>query len=365
MQYRALGRSGVGVSAIALGTMDFGSLIPETDAHALLDAFVEAGGNLVDTSNVYNGGVSEEIIGRWFADRPADLTDRVVLTTKGRFSGDPDINAAGTSRRALARALEGSLRRLGRDHVDLYQLHAWDPVTPIEESLSFLGRAVAEGATNYAGLSNFTGWQLQLAVGTAQRMGVELPVTLQQQYSLLSREIEWEVVPAAVHNGVGLLAWSPLAGGLLTGKYRRGIAPAANTRAGSGNPLYEWTMADYAGSDRNWATIDVVHAIADEIGATPAQVSLAWLLDRPAVTAAITSARTVEDLRLNMAAADLALSEEHRSALEEVSRPTPGGYPYGAFGSGQRSRDFLGNRAQADLVGAGSDAPTGRAPAVS
>lgn len=360
MQYRTLGHSGTAVSALALGTMDFGSLTSDDVAYDILDAYVDAGGNFVDTSNVYNGGLVEEILGRWFASRPAEVTDRVVLTTKGRFSVDPDVNAVGSSRRALGRALDGSLRRLGRDHVDLYQLHAWDPITPIEETLSFLDSAVKAGKTLYVGLSNFTGWQLQLTVSTAKAMGVELPVTLQQQYSLLSRESEWEVVPAALHNGVGILPWSPLAGGFLTGKYQRGAAPDENSRAGSAKPLYRWVSEEYAGVDRNWDTIDAVTRVAGDLGTSPTRVALRWLLDQPAVTAPIIGARTVDQLTDSLGAVDLRLSGEHRTALDEVSRPTPGGYPYGAFGSAQRSRDFQGSAALADLTDPGSDAPTGR-----
>ena len=163
----------------------------------------------------YSGRAAQEIIGRWFASRPAEVTDRVVLATEGRLSADRDINAVGSSRRALTRALDRSLRRLQRDNVDLYQLHAWDPITPIEETLSFLDGAVRDGKVGCVGLSNFTGWQLQLMVSTARRMGVQVPVTLQQQYSLLSRESDWEVVPAALHNGIGLLPWSLLAGGFV------------------------------------------------------------------------------------------------------------------------------------------------------
>jgi aryl-alcohol dehydrogenase-like predicted oxidoreductase len=361
MDHRTLGSTGTAVSTIALGTMDFGSLTPEDDAHAILDAYLDAGGNFVDTSNVYNGGLVEEILGRWFATRPGDVTDRVVLTTKGRFSPDPDVNAVGSSRRGLRRSLDGSLRRLRRDHVDLYQLHAWDPITPIEETLAFLDDAVHAGKVNHIGLSNFTGWQLQLTVSTAQQMGVALPVTIQQQYSLLSRESEWEVIPAALHNGVGVLPWSPLAGGFLAGKYRRGAAPGADTRAGSGNPLYQWVSAEYADADRNWAVIDAVVGIAQEIGATPAQVALSWLADRPAVVAPITSARTVEHLTENLGASGLHLDATATSTLDQLSAPRPGGYPYGAFGSAQRSRNLEGRDSLVDLIAAGSDTPTGTA----
>lgn len=363
MKYMTLGHTGVGASRIALGTMDFGTLIPEEEAFKILDAFIENGGNMIDTSNVYGGGVVEEIIGRWFASRSADATDKAFLCSKGRFSPNPDINATGSSRRALTRALNGSLHRLGRDHVDLYQLHAWDPITPIEESLSFLDDAVRAGKVLYVGLSNFTGWQLQLALSTAKAMGLVLPVTLQQQYSLLSRESEWESIPAAKYNNVGILAWSPLAGGFLAGKYERGVTPAPDTRAGCKNPLYEWVSGDYAAQERNWETINAVVRIANELGATPAQVALSWLMDQPAVVAPITCARTAEAMVQNLGAVDLDLSDRQRDVLTKVSKPVCGGYPYGVFGQGQRSRDFAGNSALDNVVGKGHPFPTGRVKA--
>lgn len=212
--------------------------------------------------------------------------------------------------------------------------------------MSFLDDAVHAGKTHYIGLSNFTGWQLQLVLSTAAAMGVRLPVTLQQQYSLLSREIEWEVIPAALHNGIGVLPWSPLAGGFLTGKYTRDQQVAADTRAGSGNPLYEHVFTDLASSDRTWDTIDAVTAIAAQTGATASQVALSWIANRPAVTAPIVGARTMAQLTDNLGAADLALDEAATTALERVSVPTPGDYPYGPFGTLQRGR-YLDSSAQA------------------
>lgn len=204
-------------------------------------------------------------------------------------------------------------------------MHAWDPHTPVEETLSFLGDAVAAGKIHYVGLSNYTGWQLQLMVSTAKAMRVTIPVTLQEQYSLLSREIEWEVVPAALYNGIGLLPWSPLAGGFLAGKYSRGTKPAADTRAGSGKALYQKISAEYADSERNRATIDAVVRIAKNIGATPAQVTLSWLADRPGVTAPIFGARTLTHLTAAIGAADLKLDAASTAALDNVSAPIPGG----------------------------------------
>jgi aryl-alcohol dehydrogenase-like predicted oxidoreductase len=361
MLRRKLGNTGIAVSKIALGTMYFGSETPEEDAFAILDAFLEADGNLVDTADVYAGGVSEQIIGRWFAARPRDVTDRVVLASKGRFGAGKDVNAIGLSRRHLHRALNASLERLGVETIDLYQLHASDMHTPMGETLSFLDEAVKAGKIHYIGLSNFTGWQLQLILSTARAMGVQVPVTLQPQYSLLSREIEWEVIPAALHNGIGLLPWSPLAGGFLTGKYQRGAAAPSNSRASSEKPLYQWISEEYANSDRNWATIDAVVRVAKEIGATPAQVALSWIADRPSVIAPIVGARTVEHLRSNLSAGELTLAPETTAALEKVSAPQPGGYPYGAFGEGQRSRPLQdGSPTFTQLWQDGSKQPTGR-----
>jgi aryl-alcohol dehydrogenase-like predicted oxidoreductase len=219
MEYRTLGRSGCSVSSLCLGTMTFGAETDEAGAHEQLDLFVEAGGTLVDTADVYSAGASEQIIGRWLSSRPSEVRDRVVLATKGRFPLSEEPNALGSSRRHLRRALDDSLRRLGVEHVDLYQLHAWDPHTPLEESLRFLDDAVRAGKISYPGLSNFTGWQVQRAVDLAEREHLAVPVTLQPSYSLLVRGIEFEIVPACQHNGLGLLPWGPLGGGWLSGKY--------------------------------------------------------------------------------------------------------------------------------------------------
>lgn len=361
MIHRKLGNTGIAIAKIALGTMYFGSETPEQEAFAILDTFVEAGGNLVDTANVYVGGESEAIIGRWYAARPKDVTDRVVLATKGRFNPSEDVNAVGLSRRWLNRSLNSSLARLGVETIDLYQLHASDMQTPMEETIAFLDGAMRAGKIHYIGLSNFTGWQMQLFISTARAMGAALPVTLQPQYSLLSREIEFEIVPAALHNGIGLLPWSPLAGGFLTGKYRRGATAPADSRAGSEKPIYQWISEEYAESDRNWNTIEEVVKIAERIGSTPAQVALSWIADRPGVLAPIVGARTVDHLRSNLIAAELKLSDDDTVRLEQISAPQPGGYPYGAFGRGQRQRWMQdGTPALTQPYSVGSKTPTGR-----
>ncbi|MFD3308677.1 aldo/keto reductase [Streptomyces sp. NPDC058694] len=342
MEYRRLGNTGTVVSNLALGTMTFGDETSEEEAFAQLDAFLEAGGNFVDTADLYTRGVSEEIIGRWLASRPSDVTDRVVLATKGRFPFTDDVNGIGLSRRHLSRALDASLRRLGVDSVDLYQVHAWDPLTPIEETLSFFDSAVRAGKIQYAGLSNFTGWQLQLAVSTARAGGWPVPVTLQEQYNLAVREVEWEVLPAALHNGLGVLPWSPLASGFLTGKYARGVQPEPDTRAGSANPLYQYTSANYANADRTWGAVDAVFRVAGETGATPAQVALSWVAHRTGVTSAIIGARDMKQLADNLGAADLHLDPDAVALLDNASDPSPAPYPYGPFGLAQSDRTVNG-----------------------
>ncbi|KQT57549.1 MULTISPECIES: aldo/keto reductase [unclassified Aureimonas] len=346
MKYRKLGNSGLSVANLTLGTMGFGKETPEAEAFAIIDAFLEAGGNMLDTADVYGGGASEELLGRWRASRSGAAVDKVVIATKARFGTGPDANDVGTSRRHLHRALDISLRRLGVEAIDLYQMHGWDPQTPVEETLTFLDAAVRAGKIHYVGLSNVTGWQLQLLLSTARAMGLQVPITLQQQYSLAYREIEYEVVPAAVHNGIGLLPWSPLAAGFLSGKFERGAGPGSDARLGSDNPMNQHIEKDLFGSERNWNTIEAVQAIAGEIGATPAQVSLSWVANRPAVTSTIIGARTMAQLTDNIAAADLYLEAAATATLDAVSAPTPDDYPYGPFGVLQRVR-YIDSSAQA------------------
>lgn len=338
MEYRTLGRSGTVVSTYCLGTMTFGKETDEAGSHEQLDLFVEAGGTLVDTADVYTAGASEEIVGRWMAARPADVRDRVVLATKARFPMGPDANDAGLSRRHLDRALEASLRRLGVEAIDLYQVHAWDPVTPIEETLRWFDDAVRAGKVRYFGLSNFAGWQVQKAVDVADFRGLPRPVTLQPQYNLLAREIEWEVVPACLENGLGLLPWSPLGGGWLTGKYTRDQRPTGATRLGEDPGRGVEAYDKRASSDRTWAVIDALQTVAEGRGVSMAEAALAWLHDRPAMTSVILGARTSEQLTANLRAAGLHLDEAETAALDTASDPEPADYPYGEAGSGQRSR---------------------------
>lgn len=344
MEYRLLGTSGCVVSTLALGTMTFASETDEAGSLEQLDRFLEAGGTLIDTADVYSASASEEIVGRWLADRPADVRDQVVLATKGRFPTGQGPNDVGLSRRHLSSALDASLRRLGVEAIDLYQVHAFDPLTPLEETVRFLDDAVRRGKIRYIGLSNFTGWQVQKVVDLAERLGVERPVTLQPQYNLLVREIEWEIVPACQSTGLGLLPWSPLGGGWLTGKYRRDTRPTGSTRLGE-NPDRGVEAYDRRGrQERTWAVVDALSSVAQGRGASMAQVALAWLVDRPAVTSVILGARTTAQLEDNLEAAGMHLSPEETARLDEASDPRPADYPYGGPGTQQRSRPLMGGR---------------------
>jgi aryl-alcohol dehydrogenase-like predicted oxidoreductase len=331
------------VSTYALGTMTFGVETDEAASHDQLDLFLEAGGTLVDTADVYGGddpGASEEIVGRWLDDRPSDVTDRVVLATKARFAMGSDHNDAGLSRRHLDRALEASLRRLQVETVDLYQVHAFDQLTPLEETLRFMDDAVRAGKVRYVGLSNYAGWQVQRAVDLADRRGWPVPVTHQPQYNLLAREVEWEIVPTCVANGLGLLPWSPLGGGWLTGKYTRDQRPTGATRLGEdpgrGVEAYDTRSA----SERTWAVVDALQSVAEGRGVPMGRAALAWLHDRPAVSSVILGARTTDQLRDNLAAAGLHLSAEETARLDAASDPAPADYPYGRIGLDQQSRSL-------------------------
>ncbi|MDQ6848719.1 MAG: aldo/keto reductase [Actinomycetota bacterium] len=341
MDYRTLGRSGCAVSSFCLGTMTFGTESDEQVSHAQLDRFVEAGGTLVDTADVYSDGKSEEIVGRWFASRPASVTEPIVLATKGRFPLGDVPNGSGLSARHLTRALDASLRRLGLDSIDLYQCHAFDPWTPLDETLRTLSGFVQAGKIRYYGFSNFTGWQLTKAVHLARSLNIAAPVTLQPQYSLLVREVEWEIVPAAMDAGLGLLPWSPLGGGWLSGKYRRDERPSGSTRLGE-DPSRGMEAWERRGTERTWDVIDAVQRVAEQRAVSMAEVALAWVTDRPAVTSTILGARTLDQLETNLLAAELHLSAEETASLDAASDLHASDYPYGEMGLDQRDRTLGG-----------------------
>ena len=344
MRYRTMGASGCSVSVLALGTMTFGSESDEASSHAQLDRFFDAGGTLIDTADVYSGTESESIVGRWLAKQSPEIQERTVIATKGRFPTGPGPNDVGLSRRHLGRAIDASLRRLGVDTIDLYQVHGYDPLTPIDETLRVLDDAVRAGKINYVGLSNFTGWQVQKTADVADARNLSRPVTLQPQYNLLVREIEWEIVPACQAEGLGLLPWSPLGGGWLTGKYKRDKFPSGATRLGEDPERGVEAYGRRSVNQRTWHVLEAVEGVARKRGCSMAQVALSWLRDRPAVSSVILGCRTVAQLEDNLGAADLDLTHEEAVTLDQASDPGAADYPYGGPGTQQRSRKIEGGR---------------------
>ena len=326
MEQRTLGATGLLVSSWCLGGMTFGEETDEAEAHHILDDFVTAGGTFIDTADVYGHGASETIIGNWLADR--QHRDRLVLATKVRMPMGDGPNDAGLSRRHIVAGLEASLRRLQVDHVDLLQAHCWDPLTPIEETLAAFDDLVTAGKVRYVGVSNFTGWQLQRAILVARYEGLAPIVTLQPQYNLLAREIEWELVPCCADESVGLLPWSPLGGGWLTGKYARDRRPSGATRLGE-DPGRGVEAYDRRNTERTFRILNVVEDVATERGVSMAQVALNWVNQQPTVSATILGVRTREQLADNLGAADWSLTDDELARLDEVSRPTQPDYPYG------------------------------------
>ena len=326
MRYRQLGRSGLRVSVLTLGTMTFGGKgvfaktgeIDLAGARRLVDRCIEAEINLFDTADVYSWGVSEEFLGAALKGR----RDSVLVTTKARMTMGDGPNDAGLSRQHLIAACEASLKRLGTDWIDLYQLHEWDGQTPLEETLRALDDLVRGGKVRYVGCSNYSGWHLMKALGIAERQGLDRFVSQQIHYTLEAREAEYELVPIAVDQGVGIMVWSPLAGGLLSGKYRRGQPHPPGSRH-----LTDWGEPPIRDQGRLYDIVETLVAIARERGVTPASVALAWLLGRPGVCTLVIGVRSEEQLAANLAAADLQLSAEECARLEQVSAP-PLLYPY-------------------------------------
>ncbi len=343
MHKRLLGRTGVLVTEFALGTMTFGQEADEKAASQVLDVYMEAGGNLIDTADVYPPagpkGASEEIIGRWLG-RSSARRDSIVLATKCRGRMDDSGNSEGLSRRWIIRACEGSLRRLQTDYIDLYQAHQWDPATPIEDSLLAFDTLVRSGKVRYIGVSNFTGWQVERTVLTARHMGLSIPVSLQPQYNMLAREIEWELVPVCQEHGLSIVPWGPLAQGWLSGKYSRDTAPAGATRLGE-DPNRGVEAYSRRNSDRTWRILEVLQGVATDLAVPPARVALRWLADRPGVTAPLLGARSADQLRDNLMAGDLQLDDAQRAHLDEVSAPMTPDYPYRLLAENAAARRSL------------------------
>ena len=335
MNYRFLGKTGLKVSELCLGAMTFGRETDEETSRRILDRFADAGGNFIDTADGYSGGCSEEIVGRWLKGQPRD---NYVIATKIFWPVGPGPNDAGLSRKHILAGVEASLRRLGTDYIDLYQVHCWDSATPLTETLQTLDGLVKSGKVRYLGASNYSGWQLQKAVDVSRQMGWEPFVCLQPLYNLLDREAEWELLPVCQNAGIGVIPWSPLRGGWLSGKFRRGMsAPPSGTRIETAQDL-KWNEAwDNYNNERTWQVLDTLFAVAEEAGKSPAQVAINWLLQQPGVTAPIIGARTLEQLEDNLGASGWALDEEQMAKLTQSSERQPP-YPYLIIATGDHVR---------------------------
>ncbi len=327
MEYRLLGRSGLNISTVTMGTMTFGGEgwarqtgdLGVSEARRLVDLCIDAGVNLIDTADVYSSGKSEEIVGEILGGK---RKDGVLIATKARFPMGAGPNDAGSSRHHLVRACEASLKRLKTDVIDLYQLHEWDGLTPLEETMEALDMLVRQGKVRYIGCSNFSGWHIMKALGVSERDKRHRFVSQQIHYTLEARDAEYELLPISIDQGLGVLVWSPLAGGLLSGKHRRNQAAPEGTRQFAG-----WTEPPIRDENRLWKIVDTLVEIAASRGVSPAQVALAWLIGRKTVTSVIIGGRTEAQFRDNLAAADLTLTVEEAGRLDEVSLP-PIIYPY-------------------------------------
>ncbi len=327
MNYRHLGKTGLKVSEICLGAMTFGreNEASEEESFQMMDRFVAAGGNFIDTANVYSTGVSEEIVGRWLAKQQRD---DLVIATKVNFPMGSGPNDRGLSRKHILSSVAASLRRLQTDYIDLYQVHCWDAKTPLEETLSTLNDLLSRGVVRYIGASNYTGWQLQRAIDVSRENRWDPFVCLQPQYNLLCRSTEWELIPLTVREGLGVIPWSPLRGGWLSGKFKRGMAaPPEGSRielAEKKDWGEKWSAYN---NEQTWRTLDALHEVAELVNRSPAQVAINWLLQKPGVTAPIIGARRMQQLENNLGAAGWTLSPEHVAKLDsasEIALP----YPY-------------------------------------
>lgn len=351
METRYLGKSGTKVSALCLGTMTFGEVkegFPEQGcseemAFKVMGDFAAAGGNFIDTADVYNAGRSEEIVGKWLTTQ---RRDDFVLATKLRFPSGTGLNNSGNSRKHVMAGVKSSCERLQTDYIDLMQIHAWDVGTPIEETLRAFDDLIRAGKVNYIGCSNLKGWQLQKALDVSKHMGLSGFVTLQPQYSLLCRQTEWELMECCLDNGVGVLPWSPLKGGWLSGKIRPGTsaAPDGSRVAWSEtvkSGLQSAPQFEKMATPEAWRVIEALDAVSSETGKTYAQIAIRWLMQRPGVVAPVIGVKNTEQLAANLEAAKFELSDEHMAQLNAASAPcTP--YPYEMCSRVEGSRHGFG-----------------------
>ena len=346
LQYRTLGRSGLKVSVISMGTFTFGGSGPFAmvgaqgvpEARRLVDLNIDHGVNLIDTANMYSTGLSEEIVGEVLKGR----RDNLLISTKARMKMGTGPNDEGASRHHLIRECENSLRRLGTDHIDIYYIHEWDGTTPVDETMAALDTLVRQGKVRYVGCSNYAGWHVMKSLAAADRAGGARFVTQQIHYTLEAREAEYELLPISVDQGLGVLVWSPLAAGLLTGKHRRGQPAPADSRQAAG-----WTEPPIRDPERLWDIVAALVAVGDARGVSAAQIALAWLLTRPAVSSLVVGGRTEAQFADNFGAVDLVLSEVEMSRLNGVSRP-PLIYPYWHQGQFAKGRFSAADRALHD-----------------
>lgn len=337
MQFKQLGSSGLLVSDLCLGTMIFGEQnsrgTPEPESLNIIARYIDAGGNHIDTANVYAGGKSEEIVGKAIKGKRNDL----VIATKVRFPMGDDKNAQGLSRFNIMNAVEASLRRLDTDYIDLYYMHAWDPLTPLEESLRAFDDLVQAGKVRYIGVSNFKAWQFMKALGISDENGYARFVAAQYQYSLVNREIEYEYLDLCLSEGVGITPWGPLGGGFLTGKYTAGERPTEGSGRIADTPAHYEESWEKRNTERNWNTLAMVEAIAKDHNASVSQISLAWLRMQPTVSSVIFGARTMEQLEDNLGAAEITLSDEQIKRLNDASA-LQAIYPYGFIAGAVKAR---------------------------
>ena len=329
-KFRTLGRSGLVVSPLALGTMTFGPgewSADDATSRAIFDAYRNAGGNFIDTADIYAGGASETLVGQFIKDTGA--RDEVVLATKFAFNGSAsplaktqagggNPNAGGAGAKNIHRALDASLKRLGTDYIDLYWMHIWDGVTPVEEIVQTLGDLVRSGKIRYYALSDMPAWLAIKAATIAAERRIPGPIAIQVEYSLVARDVEGEHIPAAREAGMGVMPWSPLAGGFLTGKYRREDTSGSGRLSGA-NPFGNSKFVD-----RNWEVLDVLRSVAAEIDRPAAQVALAWVMARPGIASTLVGASKLPQLASNIAASEITLSEDQMTRLNKVSAPAPG-----------------------------------------
>jgi len=325
MEYRFIGRTGLKVSELCLGAMTFGRESTPEVSFQVLDRFAEAGGNFIDTADVYGQGVSETITGQWLKGK---RREDWVIATKVRFRVGEGVNDEGLSRKHILASVEGSLRRLGTEYIDLYQVHSWWEKINLEETLGTLDSLVQSGKVRYLGVSNFRGWQLQKAIDLSRMRGWEPFVCLQPLYNLLDRGIEYELVPICQNEGLGIITWSPLRGGWLSGKFRRGMTTAPEGTRIETATKQGWSESwDAYDNEHTWAVLDALFSVAQESGKTPAQVALQWLLQKPGVTAPIIGARNLQQMEDDLGAIGWKLADELLNRLNEVSLPQKI-YPY-------------------------------------